>query len=86
MGRYTLMMETYDNQTVNVCFKESSKMTSKVSLKTIDIFTSDVANQKDLLKEQENIADLKKYNMALQNIKISDDIRKFFINPNNPKK
>jgi len=37
--------------------------------------------QKDLLKEQENIADLKKYNLALQNVKISEDIRKFFVNP-----
>ena len=37
--------------------------------------------QKDLLQEQQNIADLKKYNIALQNVKISDDIRKFFVNP-----
>lgn len=36
--------------------------------------------QRDLLKEQENIADLKKYNLALQNITISEDIRKIFIN------
>lgn len=35
--------------------------------------------QRDLLKEQENIADLKKYNIALQNVKISDEIRKIFI-------
>lgn len=36
--------------------------------------------QKDLMKEQENIADLKKYNIALQNIKISENIRKLFVN------
>jgi len=36
--------------------------------------------QKDLLKEQENIANLKKYNIALQNVKISEDIRKIFVN------
>lgn len=37
--------------------------------------------QRDLLKEQENIADLKKYSIiALQNIKISEDIRKMFVN------
>lgn len=42
-------------------------------------------NQRDLLKEQENIADLKKYNIALQSVKISEDIRKFFI-PDNSKK
>lgn len=35
--------------------------------------------QRDLLKEQEEIADLKKYNIALQNIKISDDVRKMFV-------
>lgn len=35
---------------------------------------------RDLLQEQENIADLKKYNIALQNIKISDDVRKLFLN------
>lgn len=34
---------------------------------------------RDLLKEQENIADLKKYNLALQNIKISPDIHKLFV-------
>ena len=36
--------------------------------------------KRDLLEEQENIADLKKYNIALQDIKISEDIRKIFIN------
>lgn len=36
--------------------------------------------ERDLLKEQENIADLKKYNIALQNVKISQDIRKIFVN------
>lgn len=36
--------------------------------------------QRDLLKEQENIADLKKYNLALQNIRLDDNIRKLFIN------
>lgn len=42
--------------------------------------------QRDLLKEQENIADLKKYNIALQNVKISEDIRKIFVNqPQNQK-
>lgn len=37
-------------------------------------------HERDLLQEQENIADLKKYNLALQNITISEDIRKLFIN------
>ncbi len=34
--------------------------------------------QRDLIKEQENIADLKKYNLALQNVKISGNVRKIF--------
>ena len=34
---------------------------------------------RDLLEEQENIADLKKYNLALQDIKISENIRKLFL-------
>lgn len=38
------------------------------------------SESRDLLKEQENIADLKKYNLALQNIKISPDIHKLFVN------
>lgn len=44
------------------------------------------AEQRDLLQEQENIADLKRYNISLQNVKISEDIRKLIINqPKNPK-
>jgi len=35
--------------------------------------------EKDLLQEQQNIADLKKYNIALQNVKISEDIRKILL-------
>lgn len=38
------------------------------------------SEKKDLLKEQEQIADLKKYNLALQNIKVPDEVRKAFIN------
>ena len=36
--------------------------------------------QRNLLEEQENIALLRKYHMALQNIKISDEMKKFIIN------
>lgn len=39
--------------------------------------------KRDLLEEQESIANLRKYHMALQNVKISDDMRKFFINKTN---
>jgi|GEM_PF-2588215 len=64
MGRYTLTMETYDNQTVNVCFKEANKTASKVSLKTIDKFTTDVANQKDLLERLETNLNVKNINIT----------------------
>lgn len=35
--------------------------------------------ERDLLQEQENIADLKKYNLALQNVKLSENVRKAFL-------
>lgn len=44
------------------------------------------APQKDLLQEQENIADLKKYNLSLQNIKISENISQLFINKSTDQK
>ena len=37
--------------------------------------------KRDLLEEQDRIALVRKYHMALQNVKISEDMRKFFINP-----
>ena len=37
--------------------------------------------KRDLLEEQDRIALVRKYHMALQNIKISEDMRKFFVNP-----
>lgn len=43
------------------------------------------APNRDLLEEQENIANLKKYNLALQNLQISPDMRKFFLNNNRKK-
>lgn len=36
--------------------------------------------KRDLLEEQEAIANLRKYHMALQNIQISEDMKKFFTN------
>lgn len=35
---------------------------------------------RDLLEEQENIANLKKYNLALQHLQISQEMKQFFIN------
>lgn len=36
--------------------------------------------KRDLLEEQEMLANLRKYHMALQNVQISDEMKKFFIN------
>ena len=37
--------------------------------------------QRDLMEEQESIANLRKYHMAIQNVHISEDMRKFFQKP-----
>lgn len=38
--------------------------------------------KRDLLEEQEAIANLRKYHMSIQNVHISNDMKKFFINKN----
>ncbi|MBQ8168232.1 matrixin family metalloprotease [bacterium] len=37
--------------------------------------------KRDLLKEQESIANLRRYHLAIQNVHISEDMRKFFQKP-----
>lgn len=37
--------------------------------------------KRDLLEEQESMASLRKYNLSLQNVKLSDDVRKFLQKP-----
>lgn len=54
-------------------------MKSQVKSEFEIVKTELMQNKKDLLQESVNIADLKKYNMSLQNIKISQDIRKLFV-------
>ena len=39
-----------------------------------------ITPNRDLLEEQENIANLKKYNLALQHLQISQEMKQFFIN------
>lgn len=41
------------------------------------------AKRRDLVKEQEQLADLQKYNLALQNIKVPEDIKKLYTNKSN---
>ncbi|MGN1152498.1 MAG: matrixin family metalloprotease [Candidatus Gastranaerophilaceae bacterium] len=56
---------------------------SKITNGGIDDSTPNYINEsstRDLLNETSNIAHVKKYNMMLQNVGISEDMRKFFIN------
>lgn len=71
-SKYGLHTYDMDEITAHLIKKKTPSEFEKVknSLKT---------EQRDLLKEQENIADLKKYNLALQNVKLSEDIRKIFV-------
>ena len=48
MGRYTLVMDTFEKQKISISLKEGSKKKTKVSLKTIDDLTKffmDVINK-----------------------------------------
>ena len=49
----------------------------------LDLTNKTVARkpQRDLLQEQESIANLRKYHLAIQNVHISEDMRKFFQKP-----
>ena len=39
-----------------------------------------ILTNRDLLQEAENIGDLKRYNMMLQNISLSDNVKKYIKN------
>lgn len=71
-SKYGFYSENIDEIVANLIAQNSPSEFEKVK-------SSLQVPQKDLLQEQENIADLKKYNLALQNIKISENIRKLFV-------
>ena len=62
-----------DEMIARVMNEKSNTETSKTPQKSTE-------PKRDLLEEQENIANLKKYTLALQNVQISQDMKKFFIN------
>lgn len=62
-----------DEMIARVMNEKSNTETSKIPQKSTE-------PKRDLLEEQENIANLKKYTLALQNVQISQDMKKFFIN------
>lgn len=78
-SKYNVPSSNLDEITAKLIEKNTPSEFEKVK-------NSIVQNQKDLLTEQERIAELKRYNLSLQNIKISEDMRKAFINQNFNKK
>ena len=51
MGRYTLVMDTYEKQKIAITLKEGSKRKSKVSLKTIDDLTTQTNSVEELAQK-----------------------------------
>lgn len=73
VSKYGIQSSTIDEIVAKIIAKNEPSEFEKVK-------NSIKIQQRDLLKEQENIADLKKYNIALQNITISADLKKMFTN------
>lgn len=62
MGRYTLSLQTYDNQIINLRFNQQGKFESKVSLRTIDSLTTQFKDKESFiarLKQDYIIEDIK---------------------------
>lgn len=51
MTKYSLVMETFDKQTIKINFLEKNKLTNEVSLKTIDEYTTTTSSREELLKK-----------------------------------
>lgn len=58
-----------------------AKITEKHGSKTAEVKVSPKIIRRDLLQEQESIANLRKYHLAIQNVKIPEDMRKFLSRP-----
>ena len=63
-----------------VVAKIMDKKAEKLNLQETKIQTKP---KRDLLDEQESIANLRKYHMSIQNVHLSEETKKFFQNPNN---
>lgn len=76
----------YEIQSLNLDDIIAKAIEDKIPSDFEKVKNSITKQKKDLLKEQENIADLKKYNLALQNIKIPDSVKKsLLVNPKQTK-
>lgn len=77
--RVSEIASKYGMHTSNIDDIITALIEKKVPSEFEKVKSSLVHQQRDLLKEQENIAELKKYNIALQNVKISENIRNVFL-------
>ena len=68
----------------NVSGNDIDELVCKIIEKTtgnIEIPDTPVKKKRDLLDEQDSIANLRRYHLAIQNVKIPDDMRKYFQRP-----
>lgn len=59
------------------------KIMDKKGIKVSEVKTPAKKRDRDLLEEQESIANLRKYHLAIQNVKISSEAKEFFKRPKN---
>lgn len=72
-AKYSVSGSNIDDVIIKIMDKKSGKLdVPKNIVKT---------PKRDLLDEQDSIANLRKYHLAIQNVKISDDMKKFFSKP-----
>ena len=69
----TTFDEIIDEMIAKVIAKHAGKVNSQSQTPKIQ--------RRDLLDEQESIANLRKYHLAIQNVKIPEDMRKFLSRP-----
>ena len=74
-SKYGVSGSNIDEVIVKIMDKKAEKLDVSAPVKT--------KPKRDLLDEQESLANLRKYHMAIQNVHISEDMKKFFQNPNN---
>ena len=69
-SRYSVSGSDLDEVVAKIISKEA-----KTDFEKVKISLDEMPTKRDLLNEAENIGNLKKYNMAIQNIKISTDLQ-----------
>ncbi len=73
-SRYSVSGSDIDEIIVRIMEKQAGNLDLKTN-------TAHFIPKRDLLDEQESIANLRKYHLAIQNVQIPEDMRKFFSKP-----